>query len=177
MVNVIAATPLLGVDFNATYTGTTTDGADAPFQLGLCMNGQDGKEFIFCQASAALATVASQALCLAIDENFQAAKITKALANVGHIIAVAPQAIIADNDFFWAIINGANLNLKVAVSAAADVALWTTATAGVLDDTSGASHVRVVGITLVVAASSSASAGSTVREVIVKRPFIAGLIA
>jgi hypothetical protein len=167
----------IGVDLSATYTGTTTDGADAPFKLGTRATGTDGQEYIFVQAGAAISTTVNQPFTLAIDENFQAVKITKALASAGHMVAVAPQIVISDNDFFWAITKGTNFNMKVAVSCAADVNLWTTATAGVLDDTSGGSHVAVLGVKLVVAASTSASAGSTVREVIMTNTLVPLLIA
>ncbi len=63
------------------------------------------------------------------------------------------------------------------MSCAADTNLWTTATAGVLDDTSGGSHVAVLGIKLVVSASASVSAGSTVREVIMTNTLVPLLIA
>lgn len=167
----------IGVDLSAVTAGTTTDGAGAKFMLGQTARGTDGQMYVYVQAGAAISTTTNQPFTLAIDENFQAVKITKALASAGHMIGVAPQQIIADNDFFWAITRGANFNMKVAVSCAADVNLWTTATAGVLDDTSGASHVAVLGVKLVVAASTSASAGSTVREVIMTNTLVPLLIA
>ena len=168
---------MAGVNLSDVTAGTTTDGADAKFRLGTRATGTDGKEFIYVQAGAAISTTVNQPFTLAIDENYQAVKITKALAAAGHLVAVAPQQIISDNDFFWAITRGSNFNMKVAVSCAADVNLWTTATAGVLDDTSGASHLAVLGVKLVVAASTSASAGSTVREVIMTNTLVPQLIA
>jgi hypothetical protein len=157
----------VGMNVSFTYPGTTTDGENAPYALGTIADGTDGQRYVFCQAGAAISTTTNQPFFLAIDENFQAVKITKALAIAGHRVGVAPQVIISDNDFFWAILGGANFNCKVAVSCAADITLWTTATAGVLDDTSGATHVAVFGVVIAVAASTSASAGSTVREAVV----------
>jgi len=167
----------IGVDLSAVTAGTTTDGADALFKLGTRHTGTDGTEYIYVQAGAAISTTTSQPFVLAVDENYQAVKITKALASAGHLVAVAPQQIIADNAFFWAITKGTNFNVKVAVSCAADVNLWTTATAGVLDDTSGGSHVAVLGLKVVVAASTSASAGSTVREAFMTNTLVPLLIA
>lgn len=168
---------MIGTNVTTTYTGTTTDGENAPFALGTRRRGTDGTEYVFVQAGAAISTTTSQPFFLAVDENYQAVKITKALAGAGHLVAVAPQVIISDNDFFWAITRGTNFNCKVAVSCAADVNLWTTATAGVLDDTSGASHVVVLGAKIVVAASTSASAGSTVRECFMTNTLVPQLIA
>ena len=162
----------IGIQLNKTYAGTTTDGQNAPFKLGTVIEGTDNQQYIFVQAGEAISTTTNQPYTLAVDENYQAKKITKALAIAGHKVAFAPQIIISDNDFFWAITRGSNFNIKVAVSCAADITLWTTATAGVLDDTSGATHVAVFGVVLVVAASTSASAGSTVREVIATFPLV-----
>lgn len=169
----------LGVQPDVTFAGTTTDGENAPFSLGTTVRASDGKLLQMVQAAAAISTTTNEPFFLAIDENYQAAKITKALANVGHRVGIAPQVAIADNAFFWAILTGANVNCRVAASCAADVALWTTATAGILDDTSGGSHVRVMGVALVVAASASTSAGNTVREAIIAPGgmVIPGLIA
>lgn len=163
----VIGTPAL----NVTYPGTTTAGENAPFRLGDRYPGTDGQEYIFCQAGAEISTDGTP-FALAVDENFQAVKLTKALAIAGHKVAFAPEVAILDNDFFWAITRGSNFNIKVGVSCAADITLWTTATAGVLDDTSGASHVAVFGVVLVTAASASQSAGSTVREALATGPLV-----
>lgn len=157
----------VGFNVSTVVAGTTTNGENAPVALGTVATGTDGQRYVFCQAGEAISTTTKQPFFLAIDENFQALKLTKALAIAGHRVGVAPRQIISDNDFFWAILGGANFDCKVAVSCAADITLWTTATAGVLDDTSGGSHVAVFGVVIAVAASTSASAGSTVREAVV----------
>lgn len=162
----------IGANPDRVTSGTTTDGEGAEFKLGTRAYGPDGIEYMYVQAGAEISTATTQPFTLAIDENYQAVKITKALAIAGHRVGFAPQQIISDNDFFWAILSGSNFNIKVAVSCAADITLWTTATAGVLDDTSGATHVAVFGVVLVVAASTSASAGSTVREALATRPLV-----
>lgn len=162
----------VGINLTATTAGTTTDGEDAQYKLGTVVEGSDNGQWVYVQAGEAISTTTSTPYALAIDENFQAKKITKALAVAGHKVAFAPPVAIADNDFFWAQTRGSNFNIKVAVSCAADITLWTTATAGVLDDTSGASHVAVFGVVLVTAASTSASAGSTVREALCVGPLV-----
>ncbi len=168
---------LIGGNVDRVTSGTTTDGENKEFSLGTMCRGPLGQEFMYVQAGAAISTTTKQPFCLAIDELGQAVKVTKALASAGHRIGFAPQQIISDNDFFWARMRGSGLNIKVGVSCAADVNLWTTATAGVLDDTSGGSHVAVLGVKIVTAASTSASAGSTVREAIVTNPLVPLLIA
>lgn len=172
-ININEVTAPVGID----GVTSTTAGVGAKFALGTRVVGTDGQEYLYVQAGAAISTTTSQPFCLAIDENFQAVKVTKALASAGHMIGWAPQQIIPDDYFFWARTKGSNFNIKVGASCAADVNLWTTATAGVLDDTSGGSHVVVLGVKLVVAASASASAGSTVREAIVTNTLVPLLIA
>ena len=154
------------------FTGTTTDGENAPIPLGTYAEGPDNQLYVFVQAGEAISTTTKECFALGIDENFQALKLTKALAVAGHKVAFAPQVALADNAFFWAICRGSNFNIRVAASCAADITLWTTATAGRLDDTSGASHVAVFGVVLVVAASASTSASNTVREALCVGPLV-----
>lgn len=168
---------MIGIDLDAVTAGTTTDGAGAKYTLGTRVAGNNNSEYIYVQAGAAISTTTSEPFALAVDENFQAVKITKALASAGHIVAVAPRQIIADNAFFWACTRGTNIPLRVAASCAADVNLWTTATAGRLDDTSGGSHVAVLGVKLVLAASASTSAGNTIRNAIITNTLVPLLIA
>ena len=168
---------MIGIDLDAVTAGTTTDGANAKYTLGTRAAGNNNSEWIYVQAAEAISTTTKEPFALAVDENFQARKLTKALAIVGHIIAVAPAQIIADNAFFWACTRGTNIPLRVAVSCAADVNLWTTATAGRLDDTSGGSHRVVLGIKIVTAASASTSASNTVRNAIITNTLVPELIA
>jgi hypothetical protein len=168
---------MIGVDLTAVTAGTTTDGAGAKYTLGQRVTGSDNGEWIYVQAGEAISTTTKEPFALAVDENFQAKKITKSLASAGHIVAFAPPVIIADNAFFWAQTRGTNFNIRVAASCTADVNLWTTATAGRLDDTSGGSHVAVLGVKIVAAASASTSANNTVREAIVTNTIVPLLIA
>lgn len=167
---------LAGADLTEVTAGTTTDGAGAKWALGTTARGTDGQEYVYVQAGAAISTTTKEPYYLTVDENFQAVKGTKTAVLAGHTIAWAPPVAIADNGFFWAIRKGTGFNIKVAVSCAADITLYTTATAGVLDDTSGGatanSQVPVAGVVIVTAASTSASAGSTVREAIASWPIV-----
>ena len=92
-----------------------------------------------------------------IDENNQAAPLTKAMADDGWAIGVA-QVAFADNDGGWVASRGRNLNGAVLGSVAADVPLYTSATAGSLDDTS-ASQTKIDGV-VAVAANGTTAAGN-----------------
>ena len=167
----------LGVTLTTVDSSARSDGSGGPqFTLGDTRKGNDGQEYVYVQAAEAISSTTNEPYALSIDENYQASKLTKAAVLAGHAVAWAPQVAIADNDYFWAIKRGSNFNIKVGVSCAADITLWTTATAGVLDDTSGGatanSQVPVYGVVIVTAASTSASAGSTVREAIATYPHV-----
>ena len=144
-----------GIDLTA--TPTTLD-----FTLGQVETGTDGSRWIYVQASGAITAYDA----VAIDENYQAAALTKTLADAGHRIGFA-QVAFTDNDYGWVALEGSNISVRVAVSCAADVSLYTTATAGVLDDTS-ASQTKISGAVIVTAGTSAAVSA---REVIATSPF------
>jgi hypothetical protein len=161
---------LVGANMDRTTAGTTTNGENKEFALGTRVVGPDGTEYVYVQAAAALMTATTDPNALAIDEDFQASLMTTALALTNFELGFAPQQIIADNDFFWARVSGANFNARVAASAAADTYLRTTITAGRLGTASTASAVVFTGVVLVVAASASTSASNSVREVLMTKP-------
>lgn len=141
----------IGVNLAATTAGDTTDGNLAKFRLGERVRASDGSEWLYVQAGAAI-TIYSW---VAIDENYQAVMGTKALADVGHQVGFAQNAF-ADNDFGWVAVHmPGNGSVRVLTSCAADVQLYTSGTAGVLDDTSG-SQTLIRGVVIVVAASATA---------------------
>lgn len=146
-----ATSGMLGVDVTATPTA-------ADFDLGTAIIGTDGTKWVYVQASGAI----TQYDAVAIDENYQAAALTKALADAGHAVGFA-QVAFADNDYGWVAVEGSNISVRVAVACQPDVALYTTATAGVLDDTS-ASQTKLTGA--VVVASGSAS-GVATKELLI----------
>lgn len=155
----------IGADVDGVFTGTTTFGENAPGQLGTRVSGVDGQQFVLVQAGEAIMASTDAPNAVAIDENYQAMLMTSALGAAGHALGFAPQAVIADNAFFWARVAGSNFNARVAASAAADTFLRTTLVAGRLGVTSTASAVAFP-VVLVVAASASTSAGNSVREVL-----------
>lgn len=145
---------LLGVDL--TDTPTTQE-----WVLGTTAPGTDNSEWVYVQASGAI----TQYDWVAIDENFQAAAGTKALADAGHQVGFA-QVAFADNDYGWIATKGTNISVRAAASCAADTILYTSGTAGVLDDAS-TSQTEIKGVTAVTAASAG---GITNVEVIATYP-------
>lgn len=147
---------IIGIDLTDTPAGTTTDGYGAPLGLGTRVFGSDGTEWVYVQASGAL----TQYDCVLINEDYQAASATTTLAteasgDSGNLIGFA-QVAFADNDFGWVAVKGANIQCRLALSCAADTMLYTTGTAGVLDDSSAGVLINgVVAVTGVTAAAAS----------------------
>ena len=122
-------------------------------KLGEVRHGVDGTEWVYVQANGAI----TQYDCVGIDESWQAGAITTAMVNDGWKVGVA-QVAFADNEYGWVARRGAGSNLKVraAASCAADVQLFTTATAGVLDDVSGTLNL-IRGIVITTGNTSAAA--------------------
>lgn len=151
---------VIGGNVATTTTGTTTDGENALFQLGTISTGTDGTEWIYVQAGEAV----TQYDCVAIDENFQMLKMTKTLADAGQRPGFA-QVAFSDNDLGWVALSGSNIKVNALTSCQPDVQLYTTGTAGKLDDTA-ASQTAIRGVVAI----SSATAGTTALEVIASNP-------
>lgn len=142
----------IGVDLTKLITGTTTDGENAEHTLGTRVTCTDGSAWVCVQAGAAI----TQYSYVCIDENFQAVMGTKSLVDAGHQIGFA-QVAFSDNDIGWVATHApGNITVRVKASCAADVQLYTTTTAGALDDTSS-SQTIIRGVVLVAAATNTAS--------------------
>lgn len=139
-----------------------TPGTSADFSVGSRAIGTNGTEWVYVKASAAL----TQYAAVAVDEDYNATSLTKALADAGHRVGWA-QAAFAANDYGWVAISGSNIQGRVAASCAADVALYTTATAGVMDDDPTA-QTKLNGVRIVTAGSAG---GISNREMIVTNPW------
>lgn len=143
----------IGVDLDATIAGTGTSSDEGnDFALGTRITTRDGGEYIYVHASAAI----TQFDAVGISEAFEAAPLTKAMADDGWIIGFA-QVAFADNDFGWVATKGADIGCNLLINCAADVALYTSATAGKLDDTS-TSQTKIDGVVAVTTITAATSA-------------------
>ncbi len=122
-----------------------------PFRVGTVVTGQNGSKYMFVLSTAGLtanqaAGVTESSITLssaAIVPTYDATALTKSLADQGCVFAVAPVAITATY-YGWVLIQGpAYVTLKN--SCLPNVPLYTTASSGMLDDTS-ASQTRIYGI-------------------------------
>jgi len=150
-----------GIDFTRQVAGTSTDGENAEFVLGTVVHGSDNTRWVYVQAGGAI----TQYDCVAIDENFQAVAMTHALALAGHQVGFA-QTAFDDNDLGWVATSGTNISARLAASCVKDVQLYTSGTAGVLDDTATSTASLIRGVVSI----QSATAGVTSREIIANFP-------
>ncbi len=140
--------------------GANLSASDTAAQAGLGDRYEVGGDaWVYVQANGAIA----QYDCVKIDDDYQAAKITYALtgSNAEPGKAGIAQFAFADDEYGWVFVKGGGLGrgIKVTVlaSCAADVKLYTTATAGSLDDTS-TTQALMQGLKLVTANGGSAAA-------------------
>ena len=136
----------LGIDLT-----TNSDSQDRT--LGEVFYASDGQIYIYAKAGSAI----TQYRWVGIDEDFNAYPLTNAMAQDGWQIGVAPVAFTTAAPYGWFCIKGANVTAAVGASCNADVSLYTSATAGVLDDTAGAgtSLTKIEGVVLVTANPSA----------------------
>lgn len=146
----------LGVDPSDTPTS-------AVFQVGDTVRASDGQLLRYVKASAAI----TQYDAVGIDEDFQAAPLTKAMLDDGWFVGFA-QVAFAQNDYGFVAIQGSNIRCRLKTACAADVALYSSGTAGVLDDAS-TSQTKVEGVVSVTTITAATNA-----EVIATYPRSAG---
>jgi hypothetical protein len=146
---------LLGVNVEATPSAN-----DTGHLLGTRVQASDSQEYMYVLAGSAI----TQYQVVGVDENYSAYPLTKAMADDGWHIGAA-QVAFASGDYGWVATRGSNVTIKVLGACAADVALYTSGTAGSLDDATS-SQTKIDGIVLVTAAATAASS----RECIMTFP-------
>ena len=149
----------IGVKFSDRTAGTATAFAGSKFTPGQIVDGSNGSKWMYIQASAALGANDY----LTIDESFQASVGTQAAILAGHTFALAAGTAFAQYDMGFVCIQarGGSVPCNVASGCAADANLYTTTTAGKLDDATsaagGTAMTKIEGIKPVSAAAADAT--------------------
>lgn len=128
---------------------TTAEYPTPPFAVGTQVNGINGSVWIYVQASAAI----TAAYACVISTTHTAAHMTTTTGLRGLLVGV-PMVDIPNGSYGWLQVKGP-ANLQVLASAAANVRLNTTATAGALDDDGTAGAKEVLGIALTTARAAT----------------------
>lgn len=126
--------------------------------LGTVATGSDGTEWIYCVASGAI----TQYMAVGINEDYDAYGMTSALSVQSDRLGFA-QVAIASGSYGWVATRGTNIKVRTKASAATDTQLWTTASAGVLDDATATAALKVDGVVLVAAASTAANGAAGIE--------------
>jgi hypothetical protein len=98
----------------------------------------------------------TQFMALGISEAFTAAALTKAMADDGYHVGFA-QSAFTDAYYGWVAVKGSDIGCLLKASCAADSALYTTGTAGYLDDAS-TSQTKIDGVVAVTTVTAATSA-------------------
>lgn len=146
-------TPLIGINF--------TDVNSSPQQVvGVLVDGTDDQTYQYAYASAALTV--GQAVHIGLSGTAQA--LTAALAITAGDIGFV-QTSTAAGQYGWIARKGRNISIRVAANTADDVALWTTASAGILSDTiDTAAQFQVMGVVLALSNGASVAAVNGVAQ-------------
>lgn len=145
----------LGVDL-------TANTAAATHRLGEIVEAADGQEYMYVQDSGAAIT---QYFAVAIDEAFAATELTTTLAQEGHYIGIAQVALTADY-YGWIAMKGSDLTCKMNAAVAVDTQLYTTATAGELDDAATTLMTKLENIVPTAATTQATTTTVLIRDYI-----------
>lgn len=133
---------------------TASDGTTAQAQVGQTYNSK-GTTWMYCKATAA--AIAAYAVCSGATPAAMAEATTTTATALGTAggFAVVPQFAVAASEYFWGVCGPCYLHwddvttIKVlAANVTAGNLLYSTATAGVLDDTSAGSTIPLIGAVL-----------------------------
>ena len=148
----------IGVDLDELIAGTGTSSDEGnQHSLGQTAQCSDGCVYMYVHASAAIALYKA----VAVDENFEAAPLTTALAQAGHMVGWA-QIAFSDNDFGWVVVKGANFKGQIGAACAPDTQLYTSGTAGVLDDDSSTVYEPIIGPVILATATGTITDGDEI---------------
>ena len=148
----------LGVNFTATEATT----ANKAFELNHEEPGSNGADYVYTRAGGAVA--AGDVVSILVDGTVAA--ITTTTASVGSAVGFA-QTAIAAGSFGWVALRGPNLQVNVLAACAPEVMLFTTSTAGHLDDAT-----VTLGLVAGVMTQAAATANATAHTAICAYPHI-----
>jgi len=144
-------TAFVGARLTDTFTAAQMTQGGKGFGLGDRYVRGDGTEYVFVQASAAIA----QYDVAFFSSAYAATSLSTANDARGNLCGVASVAF-ATSEYGWLQVKGPAANVNVLASAAANVRLNTTATGGSLDDDGTAGSMQVQGVYLTTARGGTA---------------------
>ncbi len=147
----------LGVDLSAFFHPSTTNvpyASDVPnFTLGQQITAADNSVWVFVKLGTGGSTGAG--FWIVFDEDFLGVMMTSSLGGIGDKLGVWAAPVAVAGDYGWVQVYGTCDAMQVAASAAANVALASTATAGVLDDSVAGGTINITGVELTTSRAAS----------------------
>jgi len=158
MANQFNTSNAAGIDFSTTYyvSSTTPDYPGLPVSLGTVEKGSDESEWVFCSASTDITL--GQVLILTTAWSATPSTTTAAAASLGLPVAVAPLTAVSSGAGFWAQRQGTCNAILTRATTTANVALYTSTTAGTVYSATTTGNVAISGIYLT---TTNATAGQT----------------
>ncbi len=147
----------LGVDLSAVFTPSTTGYPyktdNLQFTLGQQITASDNSVWVFIKYGVGGST--GLGYVLVFDEDFLAVMMSNSVGAAGDKIGIAAAAAVA-GDYAWTQVYGTCDAIQVSASAAANVPLASTTTAGELDDAVANPTKNITGIVLTTARGGTA---------------------
>lgn len=133
-------------------------------KLGSIVKGNNASEWMYVYASAAI----TQYFAVGIEASGTASPLTAAFARLGAPMGIAQVAFSA-GDYGWVALEGNSLRVATTAAVAVGATLFTTATAGRVDDAGASTQAQIAGLKLIATASgtSASSAACVARNLVV----------
>jgi hypothetical protein len=154
-----------GISLTTTYASGTTP----PFSTGLMTDLSDGGQAIFVRATS---TIAQYDACIvintssAVGASIGAVPVTTTNALTSQRLAFA-QVAITSGDYGWLYTRGNNLRVNTLIACQPAVPLYTTSTAGSLDDTTVTAGY-CLGVVLMSSATSASAPPAVVGNAVIR---------
>lgn len=157
--------PTIGTSLTSTYASGTTP----PMKVGTVVFATDGSEYMMVQATS---TVAQYDACVIINTSsatgasIGVVPVTTTNALKSQRMAFA-QTAITSGDYGWVALKGNNLRINSLIACQPAVPLFTTATAGSLDDTTVTAGY-CLGVVLMSSATSASAPPAVVGNAVIR---------
>ena len=154
--------PAIGFKVDEVLSSAARINSGKGFKLGQRVQTNDGKMFVYAKNASSNAIYS----IVNVDANFAITGLTTATSGASEIVGVLPVAIASD-EYGWVQIYG-RTKLRVLGSCVKNITLWSTTTAGAVDDAT-ASNYQIQNINLL---STNPSATATALSAFIAHPSV-----
>lgn len=134
-----------------------TPTSDQEFDLGECLTAEDDHRYVYVQASGAI----TQYWAVHYDENFKAGGVTSTNGAQANGVGFA-QSAFTDGQYGWVATHGHNLTVLTKDNTAANAALYTSGSVGILTSVASTGDPLLVSGVRAVSAATSGGGATTI---------------